>query len=294
MDNQAEKITFIAHSLVSEYKEIIQMVRARTFGLEPVFLNTEQWRFRRLIHNIMIARTNDEKALKSCTEMFAIFGDRIALAKAERRTLINIMETNEVQWPGKKADSIIQTAQLINSTFNGIVPENHKALCTLPGIGRHAATVTLALAFNHSQEFAVDTHVSRIARRLGLVEENTSDLKIEQIIKNNAPIELLANFSRSFVDFGKRICSFHPQCSRCFLTQYCPSAKVNMAAAPVQPNHIALKKGVYTVPSLTPGKIYTVVAAANGAVNCTCQAFKYRKTCKHIHNLSSKVVDFSD
>lgn len=282
MDKQ-EKVKFIAQSLTSQYGDIVQQVRARTFGLDSSYLHTEQWRFRRLIHNIMIARTNDEMALKSCTEMFQLYPNRAGLAKAERQTLINIMEANEVQYPGKKADQILQTAQMIGYTFNGIIPENHKALCTLPGIGRHAATVTLALAFNHNDQFAVDTHVSRIAKRLGLVDEDTSDLKIERFISEHAPSNLLADFSRSFVDFGKRICSYHPNCGSCFLAQHCAFSKTTklMPKAVKRPN---IKEGVYEVTSSTPGQTYKVIVTANGT-SCNCQAFRFKRTCKHIQSL---------
>ena len=279
--DKPEKINFIAQSLTSQYSDIVQQVRARTFGLDSSYLHTEEWRFRRLIHNIMIARTNDEMALKSCTEMFRLYQGRYGLVKAERQTLINIMESNEVQYPGKKADQILQTAQMINSTFNGVIPENHKALCTLPGIGRHAAAVTLALAFNHNDQFAVDTHVSRITKRLGLVDEDTSDLKIEKIISQYAPSNLLADFSRSFVDFSKRVCSYHPNCGNCFLAQHCAFSKTTKPMPVNRAWPANLKEGVYEVPSSTPGKFYKVIVTANGAT-CSCTSFRYRKTCKHI------------
>jgi len=190
------------------------------------------------------------------------------------------MEAHNVQWPGKKAQQIIATAHKVCNEFSGHVPDTRDALETLPGIGHHAASVTLALMFNQNA-FGVDTHVSRIMQRLGFADSEDSNLAIEKYVMSHIPAHMLGDFSRSFVDFGKTICSFQPKCAKCFLKECCVFAAVQPATKIKDVRSNQLKDGTYQVPSSAPGKFYTITVT-DGHAQCTCTGFRFRQTCKHI------------
>lgn len=98
------------------------------------------------------------------------------------------------------------------------------ALKALPGVGHHAASVMMALAFEDYNHFAVDLHVRRIIRRLELTDFEGPDHYIEELFLKEAKEPGL--LSRAFVDFGKDICGLHPLCSMCPFEESCPRITV--------------------------------------------------------------------
>jgi endonuclease-3 len=111
---------------------------------------------------------------------------------------------------------------MLQEKFDGVVPENRKDLESLSGVGEHAASVILARAFGHTSEFAVDLHVRRIAKRMGLVGAKATD---REIIKWGEQSVNPAHLSRSFVEFGQKICRYHPSCKKCTFQATCPKKK---------------------------------------------------------------------
>ena len=120
-----------------------------------------------------------------------------------------------------KAKSIISATKSIITNFNGNVPDNMTDLCSLDGVGRKTANVVLAEAFN-KPSIAVDTHVHRISKRLGLTAQNSTPEKCEQDLLKLVPTHKQSKFHIQAVWFGRYLCkSLNPQCDSCKLKKIC-------------------------------------------------------------------------
>ena len=120
-----------------------------------------------------------------------------------------------------KAKNLLKMAQKVENDFNGAIPLDEKKLISLAGVGQKTAHVVL-IEFAGENLMAVDTHVFRVAHRLGLSKAETA-IKTEEdltkIFKNN-----LHTLHQAMVLFGRYICTAkNPKCNKCFLTEFCKS-----------------------------------------------------------------------
>ncbi|NIN72389.1 MAG: endonuclease III [Gemmatimonadetes bacterium] len=123
-----------------------------------------------------------------------------------------------------KARSIISFARSLVELHGGVVPNTMDELVQLTGIGRKTANVILGSAFGANEGIAVDTHVKRVARRLGLSAEYDPD-KIERDLMKLVPRDSWTEFSLRMIQHGRYRCSARsPQCAGCALEDLCPSA----------------------------------------------------------------------
>jgi endonuclease III len=122
-----------------------------------------------------------------------------------------------------KAKSIIGAAKKILKDFAGEVPKTLEELITVPGAARKTANVVLGTAFGIASGIVVDTHVQRIAHRLGLTK-NTDPVKIEQDLMKIVPRDHWILFSHQMIHFGRGICiARKPKCAECPLYSLCKS-----------------------------------------------------------------------
>ena len=120
-----------------------------------------------------------------------------------------------------KSKSILSATKDIISNFKGVVPNTMEELCSLSGVGRKTANVVLAEAFN-IPSIAVDTHVHRISKRLGLTSEKSTPEKCEQDLLKIVPLDKQSKFHIQAVWFGRYFCkSINPQCENCSLKSIC-------------------------------------------------------------------------
>ncbi len=120
-----------------------------------------------------------------------------------------------------KSKSIMSATQDIINKYDGKVPNTMDELCSLAGVGRKTANVVLAEAFNQPS-IAVDTHVHRVSKRLGLTNENSMPEKCEQDLLKIIPLNMQAKFHIQAVWFGRYYCkSLNPQCENCKLKSIC-------------------------------------------------------------------------
>jgi endonuclease-3 len=121
-----------------------------------------------------------------------------------------------------KSNSISNTAKILVEKFNGNVPNTMEELTTLPGIGRKSANIILQECFNITVGIAVDTHVTRISRKLGF-SNGTSQEKIEQDLMNKFDKKYWNVINHVLVLHGRKYCiARRPQCDICPLKNYCP------------------------------------------------------------------------
>lgn len=127
-----------------------------------------------------------------------------------------------------KAKSVLGAAQRILSEFGGEVPRQMDQLLTVPGAARKTANVVLGTAFGIASGVVVDTHVTRIANRLGLTQESNAE-KIERDLQKQLPQSRWIQFSHQVIHFGREICvARKPKCSRCALDPICYAPDKNL------------------------------------------------------------------
>ncbi|WP_134686834.1 endonuclease III [Brevibacillus migulae] len=124
-----------------------------------------------------------------------------------------------------KAKHIQELSRLLLDKYNGQIPDKHEELVTLPGVGRKTANVIIATWFG-VPALAVDTHVERIAKRLGFCEETDTPLQVEKTLMKKIPKKEWANTHHRLIFFGRYHCKAQsPQCEVCPLEDVCPSKK---------------------------------------------------------------------
>ena len=124
-----------------------------------------------------------------------------------------------------KAKNCVATAKALTERFGGAVPEDFDAVLSLPGVGRKTASVVLANAFGRPA-IAVDTHVGRLSRRLGLTEATNPD-KVQRDLEAQFPEDSWIFLHNALIFHGRRVCLARaPACAACTLQQLCPSSTV--------------------------------------------------------------------
>ncbi len=183
--------------------------------------------FQMLIATILSAQTTDRSVNAVTPKLFARYPDAAALAHADPATVEAIIKPTG--FFHVKAKTIIGASAALVERFHGEVPPRMEDLVTLPGVGRKTANVVLGVAFG-IPGFAVDTHVKRLTRRLGLTK-STDPVKIEADVTKLLPPEEWTGFSLRLILHGRRICVARvPRCPECVLNDFCPSSTVRAKA----------------------------------------------------------------
>ena len=176
--------------------------------------------FQLLVAVILSAQTNDNQVNRITSELFSRYSDAAAFAKlspGELEPLINSCGLYK-----NKAKNIIAASQIIMEKFDGKVPSSKEALLSLPGVGSKTANVVLAVGFG-IPALAVDTHVFRVANRLGLVHTRTPE-ETEVALCALIPKEKWADAHHWLIWHGRLICfARNPACKDCPLNKLCPT-----------------------------------------------------------------------
>ena len=130
-----------------------------------------------------------------------------------------------------KAKHIQQMCKILQDVYEGNVPDTHEALVALPGVGRKTANVVVSNAFG-IPAIAVDTHVERVTKRLGLAKEDDSVLAVEKKLMAIVPREEWTLTHHRLIFFGRYHCKAQsPRCDACPLLDLCPAGKKRMKAS---------------------------------------------------------------
>jgi len=256
----------------------------RTFGLGTSKATSNECRFRRLVTNIIVGGSLEENALAAQGDIFEKYNDCEAIADARLGILTAILQANGIRFAKRKAEYLIQTAINIMHQHKGQVPDTRAALERFRGVGRHVASIVLALGFGQNH-FAVDLHVKRVAYRLGLVGKKDSERVIEKKLTEGVAPEDWAKYSRAFVDFGKEFCTKTPNCNKCFLKKKCEKVQEPIATAKSSAQAVKIGDGVYKIVAGSSAIPYNVTVK-QGAVSCNCKGYRFRRTCSHLAEIS--------
>ena len=201
-------------------KEIIKILR-RQYPHSRTALKFET-PLQILVATILSAQCTDEKVNQITPFLFQKYKNAADFARADQKVL-----EQEIRATGffrNKARSIIMAARKIVNDYGGQVPDKMAELITLPGVARKTANIVLSSAFKKAEGIAVDTHVRRLAQRLGLSQEKDAN-KIEQDLMRIVPKQDWLDFNYLLVNHGRQVCQARkPNCPNCVLKLLCPSA----------------------------------------------------------------------
>ena len=175
-----------------------------------------------LIATILSAQCTDKQVNKVTKILFKKFKTPEDYAKADLKELENIIKSTGFYH--RKARFIKLTAEKLIEEFNSQVPASMEQLTQLPGVARKTANIVLSNVFNIDEGIAVDTHVMRLSKRLGLTEEKERN-KIEIDLMNLFNQDQWPMISTLLIAHGRNVCTArHPECKACTLNNLCPSA----------------------------------------------------------------------
>lgn len=181
--------------------------------------------FRLVISVLLSAQTTDAQVNRVTPELFRRFPTPEAMAAASPEELAEIIRS--LGFYKTKARHCVEAAQAIVADFGGKVPHTMTELTSLPGVGRKTANIVLNVSFGIVEGIAVDTHVNRIAHRLGLSPKTheREPLKTEQDLLAILPRELWGPVNHQWIRHGRDTCTARaPKCDGCVLEDICPSA----------------------------------------------------------------------
>lgn len=174
-----------------------------------------------LVATVLSAQTTDVRVNSVTPELFAEYPSPQAYADADREHLESILRP--LGFFRAKTKSLIGMGQALVDRFDSEVPSNVKDLVSLPGVGRKTANVVLGNAFD-IPGITVDTHVGRLARRLGW-SRNMDAVKVEKDIAQLLPEQEWTMACHRLIFHGRRIClARKPKCEICPIADLCPSA----------------------------------------------------------------------
>ena len=178
--------------------------------------------FELLVATILSAQCTDKRVNLVTPVLFARYPDARALAAAKQEDLEEIIRSTG--FFRNKASNLIAMANALVERHGGDVPRDMVALTSLPGVGRKTANVILGNAFGVNEGIVVDTHVTRLSRRLGLTTED-DPVKIESALVPLFPRERWTMLAHLLIEHGRKICDARkPKCGECALATACPSA----------------------------------------------------------------------
>lgn len=177
--------------------------------------------FQLLAAVMLSAQCTDKRVNMVTPALFARYPDAKAMAAAEPEDVYEYVRS--VSYPNSKARHLVEMARILVSDYGGNVPETLDGLLKLPGVGRKTANVIQAVAYGRSV-IAVDTHVFRVSRRLGLVSKSSdTPLKVEKELTDNIPSELVADAHHWLLLHGRYVCTSRaPHCDKCPFDSFCP------------------------------------------------------------------------
>jgi endonuclease-3 len=175
-----------------------------------------------LVATVLSAQCTDAMVNRVTPGLFARFRTAADYAAASQEEMEE--QIRAINFFRNKAKALIGLGRALVERHGGEVPRGMDALTALPGVGRKTANVVRGIAFGEADGVVVDTHVKRIAFRLGLTREEDPE-RVEQDLLKLLPREGRVVFTHRVIDHGRAVCTARKAlCDRCTLAEHCPSA----------------------------------------------------------------------
>ena len=181
-----------------------------------------------LVAVILSAQCTDRRVNATVPPLFQRYPDPQSLAQASSQDVYQLIKS--VSYPNSKTSHLIGMAQKLVNDFGGEVPSDIDDLMSLPGVGRKTANVIASIIYD-KPVIAVDTHVFRVAHRIGLSKGKTP-AAVEKDLERHIPEELRARSHHWLILHGRYVCTArNPKCYDCALTNWCSSAAIFLSAS---------------------------------------------------------------
>ena len=192
------------------------------FQLNRPFAETELTyndAFELIVSVILSAQCTDKRVNLITPDLLAKFPDAEAMSKAEPSEIFEFIKS--CTYPNNKAKHLSGMSRMLVNEFGGIVPSEPDLLQRLPGVGRKTANVVASVVYRKNV-MAVDTHVFRVANRIGLVKDAKTPLSVEMQLSKHIPTELIHKAHHWLILHGRYICKARkPLCDECGLRDIC-------------------------------------------------------------------------
>lgn len=203
----------------------IDLFREVLAYLAPIHGNVEtelhfQTPFQLLVATVLSAQCTDKRVNMVTPALFESFPTPVEMSQATPEAIFEYIRS--VSYPNAKAKHLVELAKMLVEKFQGEVPQILEQLTQLPGVGRKTANVVLAVAFGQAA-LAVDTHIYRVAHRLGLVPASANTpYKVEMALRKFIPEEDVAHSHFWLLLHGRYTCTaLRPKCEQCGLSHLC-------------------------------------------------------------------------
>ena len=175
--------------------------------------------FELLIATILSAQSTDKRVNIITPELFKNYPTPETMAKASSDDIYRLISS--VTYPRNKSEYLVNTANMLVQKYNSKIPEDVDELQTLSGVGRKTAHLIAATVYN-KPVLGVDTHVFRVAERIGLTTDAKTPLESEVQLIRILPKEVIPKFNQWLVLHGRYICTAkNPKCSECGIREVC-------------------------------------------------------------------------
>ena len=199
------------------YQFVIQYFLSHAPNAETELLYDDPYQL--LVSVILSAQCTDKRVNETTPALFNKYPDILSLSKASAEDLFSLIKS--ISYPNNKTRHLIAMARMVVEDFNGQIPMTVNELLTLPGVGRKTANVITSVIDNQPN-MAVDTHVFRVAARIGLTSNATTPLAAEKQLIKNFPENLIHKAHHWLILHGRYICVARtPKCNICGVKTVC-------------------------------------------------------------------------
>ncbi len=168
---------------------------------------------------VLSAQCTDKRVNMTTPAFFERFPDAKSLSEATQDEVYQLIKS--ISYPNNKAKNLIGMAKALMTDFNGVVPDNIEDLQKLPGVGRKTANVVVAVAFD-KPAMPVDTHVFRVAARIGLSKNAKTPFETERQLVAHIPQNVLSKAHHWLILHGRYVClARKPKCEECGIKNIC-------------------------------------------------------------------------
>lgn len=204
-------------AFVAYFKEHIPMAKSELIYHNPYEL---------LVAVMLSAQCTDKRVNMTTPALLERFPTPQAMASSSAEEILTYIKS--ISYPNSKAEHLYGMAQALVNDFGGEVPQTLEELQRLPGVGRKTANVMMAVAFDQPA-MPVDTHVFRVANRIGLTKNSKNVLETEKTLVSHFPSEVLADAHHWLILHGRYVCQARkPHCDQCGIKEICDDYQKRM------------------------------------------------------------------